>query len=64
MDSSKELTSEEQASLKLNVLKATAIRQAMIEVVGEARPEIIRRARAKLVAMGVTLSDEEVEQQL
>lgn len=38
---------------KLAMLKATAVRQAMHEVVGEQRLEIIKRAAAKLAAMGV-----------
>lgn len=54
----------EDAITKLNLLKATAIRQAMFEVIAESKPEIIRRARAKLVAMGVTIGDDEVEAQL
>ena len=37
------------------VLKATAVRQAMLEVVGEQRDEIIKRATAKLSAMGITV---------
>jgi len=56
-----QLSDEEKAILKQSVLKAQAVRQAMFEVVGESRAEIIRRARAKLVAMGVELTDAEVE---
>lgn len=40
------------------VLKAQAVRQATIEVLSENRAEIITRARAKLVALGVELSDD------
>ncbi len=42
-----------------NLLKAHAVRAAMFEIVGEQRAEIIRRARAKLVAQGVTLAEDE-----
>lgn len=55
-----QLTPEEREKLKLNVLKAQAVRQAMFEVVGEQRDEIVKRARAKLTALGVQLSDEDV----
>lgn len=40
---------------KVAVLKATAVRQAMLEVVGEQKDEIIKRATAKLSAMGITV---------
>ena len=49
-------------ALKLAILKSTAVRQAMTEIVGEQRAEILRRARAKLTAMGVELSDEDLAQ--
>ncbi len=51
---------QQKKSEELQVLKMRAVRQAMFEVVGESRDEIVRRARAKLVAMGVQLSDDEV----
>ena len=51
-----ELTPE----LKLKVLKATAVQQALTEVVSEHRDEIIKRARAKLSAMGIEVQDDEV----
>lgn len=54
-----ELTAEQEAAFSLSVLKATAVRQAMVEVLAEQRDAIVHRARAKLTAMGVTLSDEE-----
>lgn len=60
----KNLTPEEREQLRVNVLKSQAVRQAMFEVVGEARDEIVRRARAKLVAMGISLSDLDVADQL
>jgi hypothetical protein len=43
------------------VKKAQAVREALIEVMGENRAEIVKRARAKLTAMGIDVSDEEVE---
>lgn len=46
--------------LKTKVLKATAVRQAMFEVIGENRDEIVKRARAKLVAMGIEFTDEDL----
>lgn len=44
----------------IEVMKARAVRQATIELISENRDEIIKRARAKLVAMGIELKDEEV----
>lgn len=52
-----QLTAAQEAVLKQNVLKTQAVRQAMFEVVGEQRAEIVRRARAKLTAMGVQLEE-------
>lgn len=49
-------TNEEQLK-KLLILKEEAVRQAMFEVVGENRAEIVKRAMAKLAAMGVTVTD-------
>lgn len=46
-------------AIKTQVLKSQAVRQATIEVLSENRDEILRRARAKLIAMGVDLKDEE-----
>lgn len=54
------LSPEDREKLRLNVMKSQAVRQAMFEIVGEQRDEIIKRARAKLVAMGIQLSDEDV----
>jgi len=53
-------TAPNEKSPELILLQATAIRQAMVEVMAEQQPEIIRRAKAKLVAMGVTIEDAEV----
>lgn len=50
--------------LKLKVLMATAIRQAMNEVIGEQREEIIKRARAKLSAMGIEVANAELGAQV
>lgn len=47
--------------LRLKVLKATAVNQAMFEVVQEQRGEIVRRARAKLLALGIEVAENEVE---
>jgi hypothetical protein len=46
---------------RTQVLKSQAVRQAMFEVLGEQRDEIIKRARAKLVAMGVEFSDTDAQ---
>ena len=59
-----DLSPEERERLRLHVLKSQAVRQATFEVIGESRDEIVKRARAKLVALGVSLSDEEAESQL
>lgn len=58
------LTADQQAKLKRNMMKAQAVSQAVYEIIGESRAEIITRARAKLVAMGVQVSDEEIGMQL
>ena len=46
--------------VKIQVLKSQAVRQAMCEVIAEHRVEIVERARAKLVAMGVEVSTEDL----
>jgi hypothetical protein len=46
---------------KLTILKSTAVRQAMCEVISEQRDEILTRARAKLTAMGVSIQDSDIE---
>ena len=50
---------ENPEAVKNNILKAQAVRQAMVEFIGENRTEIVKRARAKLVSMGIDLADEE-----
>lgn len=45
---------------KIQVLKAQAVRQAMCEVIAEHRQEIVDRAKAKLVAMGIEVKDDEL----
>ena len=57
-----EVLTEEQK--KLHVLKAQAVRQALIEVLGENRAEIIKRAHAKLTAMGVEVTEGELESKI
>lgn len=47
---------------KLAVLKSTAIRQAMTEFISENRAEILKRAKAKLIAMGIAVEEAEFEQ--
>lgn len=59
-----QLSPEDREKLRMNVMKAQAVRQAMFEVVGESRTEIIKRARAKLVSMGIQLADSDVADQL
>lgn len=41
----------------LNMMMATAIQQSMREIMNEQRDELIKRARAKLVALGVDPKD-------
>lgn len=41
----------------LRIMHMTAVQQAMNEVVNEHRKEIVKRARAKLVALGVDPKD-------
>lgn len=57
-----ETSTEEQK--KVHVLKATAVRQAMVEVLSEQREEILKRAAAKLVAMGVKVEAEDLDAQI
>jgi hypothetical protein len=54
------IPNEQDPAVKLHIMKSQAVRQAMFEVIGEQRLEIIKRARAKLVAMGVEITDEEI----
>lgn len=53
------LNAEEQESVRVQIMRSQAVRQAMIEVVGEHREEIVKRARAKLVALGMTVEQSE-----
>lgn len=41
---------------------AQAIQQSIFELIGENRTEIVRRASAKLKAMGIPFSDQDMEQ--
>ena len=47
---------------KLKVLVAQAMKQAMTEFISEHRTEIVKRGRAKLVAMGITFEAEDVNE--
>lgn len=50
--------------LRIQSLKARAVRQAMTEIMREHQDEIIKRAVAKLVAQGVAVEDADVEPQI
>ncbi len=54
-----ETTDEEK--LKRHAIQASALRQACIEVLQENRAEILKRAKAKLVALGVTIKEDELD---
>ncbi len=45
---------------KLQVLKATCVQEALLEVMMDQRAEILKRARAKLSVLGITVTDEEL----
>lgn len=47
-------------TMKRNLIKAQAIKQATTEVIAENRDEIIRRAKAKLVSLGMKVEDNEI----
>jgi hypothetical protein len=53
-----------QDKMRQRVLIAQATRAAIVEVIAENREDIIRRARAKLVALGVTFTEEELNAQI
>lgn len=55
------MNQEQNKPTDIQILKTRAVRQAMIEVIAEQRAEIIKRAAAKLAAMGVTISPDELE---
>lgn len=59
MDEQQKKDDDNKAMEPLTALKAMAVRQATLEVVSENRDEIVKRARAKLVAMGVPFSEAE-----
>lgn len=54
-DAAKEPTNKE----KLSMLKKLAVQVATTEIIAENRAEIVKRARAKLVAMGVPFAEAE-----
>lgn len=60
MSDQKKLTEEEAIKLEVHVKKAQAVREAMFEVVGEQRDEIVRRACAKLAAQGIDVKPDEI----
>lgn len=45
---------------KLDLLKATAINAAMVEILKENRAELLRRAVEKLRAFGITVKESEI----
>lgn len=47
--------------VKLTVLKAQAVRQALVEIISEHRDEIVERAAAKLTAMGIEVTAKDLE---
>lgn len=49
---------------KLHLMKAQAVRQALIEVLSENRVEIMKRAAAKLTAMGIEVQASEIDAQI
>lgn len=54
-------TEPQDEKMQLHLFKARAVRQAMVEVIAEQRVEIVRRAKAKLVAMGVNVEEADLE---
>jgi hypothetical protein len=53
------VTVEEERVLRLAAARAHAVGEAMREVMAEQAGEIVKRARAKLLAMGITVEDAE-----
>ena len=47
-------------TMKRNLVKAQAIKQATTEIIAENRDEILRRAKAKLVSLGMKVEDAEI----
>lgn len=58
------MTNEQDEKMRVHVLKSTAVRQALVEVMGEQRPEIIKRAVAKLAALGIVVTGDELGAQV
>lgn len=61
-----ELTDEEKkakadAEAQTAVIRARAVRQAMFEILGENREEIVKRAQAKLEALGLKVEPGDVQ---
>lgn len=50
------------ASSRIKALRTQAVLDATFEIVSEQRDEIVRRARAKLIAQGIQFSDEDIEE--
>lgn len=46
---------------ELDILRTTAVRAAASEILSEHRAEVVKRARAKLIAMGVSFAEAEAE---
>lgn len=55
---------EADEKLRLQVLVNTAVRQAISELIGESREELIKRAKAKLIALGVSFDEKDLSAQL
>lgn len=49
---------EHAEKMRMRTLRAAAVNASMVEFLKEHQEEIIRRARAKLVAEGIEFSDE------
>lgn len=47
--------------LHRKVLITTAVQQALLEVMEKHRPDILKRARAKLKMFGIEVSDDEIK---
>lgn len=55
---------KEERILRIYELRSNAVRQAMTEFIGENRVEILKRAKAKLVAMGLSPEEANPGQEL
>lgn len=58
------MEAELDAKLKLKVLLSTAVTKAISEMISENRAELLQRAKAKLTAMGVEVTEDELNAQL